>query len=45
VVKTAAGSSNDNSLPDTATNSYNYLILGALLVAAGTLFFYRRKRA
>ncbi|WP_419954918.1 LPXTG cell wall anchor domain-containing protein [Neobacillus niacini] len=45
VVKTAAVPSNGNSLPDTATNSYNYLILGAFLVAAGALFFNRRKRA
>jgi LPXTG-motif cell wall-anchored protein len=33
-----------NSLPNTATNSYNLLLLGILLLAAGTGFYIRKRK-
>ena len=45
VIYTAAVSDKANSLPITASNTYNYLILGLLLVTAGSVFvLIRRKR-
>lgn len=35
---------NENQLPNTATNTFNYLLLGILLVSAGTVVFWQRRR-
>ncbi|WP_434736163.1 LPXTG cell wall anchor domain-containing protein [Bacillus subtilis] len=39
------GTESGNELPNTATNTYNLILIGLVLLVAGTAFWYfRRKR-
>ncbi|MGX6445977.1 LPXTG cell wall anchor domain-containing protein [Neobacillus sp. K501] len=43
-VQPIAATGDGNQIPDTATNSYNYLLAGLLLTAAGATIFFKRRR-